>query len=273
MAYLSVETIAIRREAKGRPGQTVMKGASLAPFCCLLFHISTIWRDKVSSFVQLDMKANPLSSMETERQLRKRGFSYILGSDDAGTGSIAGPIVVASCMLLRDKIDPIEGVNDSKLVPKEDLKRIYDMITSRPEAYAWNTMIIPTQDIEEVNIPASVKDGFRRSIESLVQSFEIPLDKAYSIVDGHRSPKLAIPIKCRPWVKGDSQVYTVALSSILARYTHLEIMRELHDAFPQYGFARHNGYPTKEHIQALHSYGPCPVHRKHAKPVKRRWQE
>lgn len=225
----------------------------------------------VHPFTELSMKLAPLSRMVPEKRLLDRGFSYVLGSDESGNGCVAGPIVVSTCALIGDNIDPIDGVDDSKKLPPEERRRIYNNITSSDQnKYAWNVIIVESNEIDKTDVPTATKEALRKSVENLVAEYELPVNETYSIVDGHKTPKLSIPLKCRPWVKGDAQVYTVALASIIARCTHDDLMLEMHEQYPQYGFHENRGYPTKDHIAAIHKHGPCPIHRMTAKPVKGR---
>jgi ribonuclease HII len=125
-------------------------------------------------------------------------------------------------------------------------------------------------DIEQSNILRATMTAFRESIETLVEEHDLPCNSTYSIVDGKKSPKLAIPVACRPWVKGDAQVYTVACASVIAKVTRDALMKEAGEQFPEYGFEVNKGYPTRDHIQAIHAHGPCPLHRMSFKPLKGR---
>jgi ribonuclease HII len=236
----------------------------------LFMCVSSLIFAGVSSLVQLSMKTLPLHKMDPEKQLRKRGFTTILGSDESGNGCIAGPIVVATCGLLRDDVEPIEGVNDSKLLSHDEIQRIYDIVASNEAVYAWNIVLASQEQIDKDNVPTATKHAMRKSIENLVLDYNLDVDKTYAIVDGHKTPKLTIALKCRPWVKGDAQVYTVALASILAKHTHNNLVKEMHNMYPQYGFNQNRGYPTRDHIVAIHTHGPSPLHRLTAKPVKGR---
>lgn len=232
--------------------------------------VSSLICTGVSSLVHLSMKVQPLHHMDPEKQLRKRGFTTILGSDESGNGCIAGPIVVATCGLLRDDVEPIDGVNDSKLLSHDEVQRIYEIVASNEEIYAWNIVLASQEEIDKDDVPTATKQAMRKSIETLVLDYNLQVDKTYAIVDGHKTPKLTIALKCRPWVKGDAQVYTVALASILARHTHNKLVKEMHGMYPEYGFNHNRGYPTRDHIVAIHTHGPSPLHRLTAKPLKGR---
>jgi len=216
------------------------------------------------------MVAKSLSTRSVESDLHKRGFPFIIGSDEAGRGCIAGPVVVASCCCLSYTQPSIDGVDDSKNLSEEERRRIYHEILIQPDVYAWTVAESSNVDIEESNILKATMESFRESIEDLVTQFELPFNETYSIVDGKKTPKLSIPVPCRPYVKGDSKVYTVALASVIAKVTRDHIMINAHELFPEYGFNKHKGYPTRDHIQAIHTHGHCPLHRMSFKPLKGR---
>lgn len=218
----------------------------------------------------IHMVEKSLLTRSVESGLNKRGFRFVIGSDEAGRGCIAGPVVVASCTILSSAAIPsIQGVDDSKNLSEGERNRIYYEIVSHPEI-AWTVAQASNLDIEETNILKATMEGFRESIETLVEQNDLPFNETYSIVDGKTTPKLGVPVPCRPYVKGDSKVYTVALASIIAKVTRDRIMSDAHEKFPEYGFSKHKGYPTRDHIQAIHANGPCPLHRMSFKPLKGR---
>lgn len=241
----------------------------------LVYGVS-ITRSSSTRSIRIMMVSKSLSTRSVEAALHKRGFHFVLGSDEAGRGCIAGPVVVATCCCLKseenDDATIIEGVDDSKNLSEDERNRIYDKIMSQPNVYAWTVAEASNVDIEESNILKATMEGFRESIEALVDECDLPFNETYSIVDGKKSPKLSssTPIKCRPYVKADSKVYTVALASVIAKVTRDDIMKNAHKLFPEYGFDQHKGYPTRAHIQAIHEHGPCPLHRMSFKPLKGR---
>lgn len=220
------------------------------------------------------MVADSLSSRSVELGLRKRGFLHIIGSDEVGRGSLAGPVVAASCCIMADfKVyEPIEGLDDSKAICEETRNRIYEQIASQPEIYKWSIAARSNSQIDASNIMMATMECFRDSIEALVERESLPVDSTYGIVDGNKTPKLRRPsnISCRPFVKGDAKVYTVALASVIAKVTRDRMMMNAHELYPQYGFDKHKGYGTKEHILAIHKYGACSIHRMSFKHLKGR---
>ena len=255
------------------------------------------------------------SLLELETDLHSRGYSHIIGSDDSGgAGCIAGPVVVASCCILKpfssflsipsktSSDDPSEDclvsssemeilsqANDCKELTTEQRLEIFTIIHSHPEIFAITTAQRSPQQIDEINLTRATQEAFAESIETLVEQNNLPTekDKVYAIVDGKVSPKLYASqriqtdspdehtpfesFSVRPYVNGDANVYTVALSSIIARVKHEEVMRELNELYPEYGFANHSGYGRKDHIEALHRLGSLEgVHRMSFKQVKGR---
>jgi len=209
--------------------------------------------------------------MDVEKGLRKRDFSHILGSDESGRGCVAGPVIAATCCILQDleTYVPIEGVQDSKKLRPEDRQRIYDTIVSQPEVYAWAVAERSHADIDESNILLATMECFKDSIETVASTLGED-DAPYSIVDGKKAPKLSIKLPSRPWVKGDNEVYTVALASIIAKVTRDQMALQWQKDYPEYGFGVHKGYATAGHVEAIHKHGPCPIHRMSFKTLKGR---
>ncbi|OEU17608.1 ribonuclease H-like protein [Fragilariopsis cylindrus CCMP1102] len=214
---------------------------------------------------------------------RDRDFSYIIGSDETGRGSIAGPVVTASCSTTRTKAANDGGfgggsgnlIKDSKQLSPIDRERIYELIVNNPEQIIFTVAQRSNTEIDNTNnIVTSTMECFQESIEELTKNKLFPyILSCYSIVDGKKAPKLTtIPsFPCRPMVKADEQVITVALASIIAKVTldHMAL-EEWHSTYPEYDFQQNLGYATREHIEAIHRYGPCPLHRMTFKSLKGR---
>lgn len=208
-----------------------------------------------------------------EKGLKKdRNFFPILGSDESGRGCVAGPVVAATCAILCDDWNdytPIPDVRDSKELAPEQRQAIYDQVVASPDTYAWSVAERSHQVIDESNILLATMECFKDSIEQVVAQLSGD-HNAYSIVDGKKGPKLSIDIPSRPWVQGDKEVYSVALASIIAKVSRDRMSKEWHRLYPEYGFDVHNGYATKDHVEAIHRYGPCPIHRLSFKTLKGR---
>lgn len=186
-----------------------------------------------------------------EEELRKKGFKYICGIDEAGRGPLAGPVVVASVIMPENSM--IEGVNDSKKVSEKKREKLYDLILD--EAVSYGIGIVGQDEIDEINILNATKKGLTMSLQELTQKPDLIIVDALSKIDTLRIPYESI-------IKGDAKCYSISAASIIAKVTRDRIMREWDKVYPQYGFATHKGYGTALHIKALKENGPCPIHRK-----------
>lgn len=180
----------------------------------------------------------------------------LAGVDEAGRGPLAGPVVAAAVMLDPDR--PIDGLRDSKKLSAAARERLAEVI--RREAVAWCVAEASVEEIDRINILQATLLAMRRAVEGL----GCAPDDIW--VDGNRCPDW--PWRSQAVVKGDDRVAAIAAASILAKTDRDHFMRCLHDAHPQYGFARHMGYGTAQHLEALKAYGACPQHRRSFGPVK-----
>lgn len=180
----------------------------------------------------------------------------LAGVDEAGRGPLAGPVVAAAVMLDPDR--PIDGLRDSKKLSAAARERLAEVI--RREAVAWCVAEASVEEIDRINILQATLLAMRRAVEGL----GCAPDDIW--VDGNRCPDW--PWRSQAVVKGDDKVAAIAAASILAKTDRDHFMRCLHDAHPQYGFARHMGYGTAQHLEALKAYGACPQHRRSFGPVK-----
>lgn len=179
-----------------------------------------------------------------------QGYKYVCGIDEAGRGPLAGPVVVASCIMPRDSM--IEGVNDSKKVSEKKREKLYELITQ--EAISYSVGIVDQNEIDRVNILNATKAGLTESIKSLDVRPEIILVDALKGIDTCEIPYTSI-------IKGDAKSYSIAAASIIAKVTRDRIMRQWDELYPIYGFEKHKGYGTAAHIQAIKENGICPLHR------------
>ena len=186
-----------------------------------------------------------------EEKLRKKGFKYICGIDEAGRGPLAGPVVVASVIMPENSM--IEGVNDSKKVSEKKREKLYDLILD--EAISYGIGIVGQDEIDEINILKKKKKGLTMSLQELTQKPDLIIVDALSKIN-----TLGIPYESI--IKGDAKCYSISAASIIAKVTRDRIMREWDKVYPQYGFATHKGYGTSSHIKAIIENGPCPIHRK-----------
>lgn len=174
----------------------------------------------------------------------------VAGCDEAGRGPLAGPVVVAACIMPMDFM--IEGINDSKKLSDKERRRLYPII--KQSAISYQIAVIEREVIDEINIYQAAKRGFCQTINSL----KTPPDLVFT----DAMPGLDIIYPYESIIKGDSISYNIASASILAKVYRDDIMIEYDKIYPVYGFASHKGYPTKEHIIALKKHGPCTLHRK-----------
>lgn len=184
----------------------------------------------------------------------------VAGVDEAGRGPLAGPVVAAAVIL--DPSRPIEGLDDSKKLDAETRERLFEQIRQR--ALSWSVAEISPADIDRLNILQATLLGMKQAIESLAV---VP---ALALVDGNRAP--AVECEVRTLVGGDAIEPAISAASILAKVTRDRRMLEWHARYPGYGFDRHKGYPTPEHMRTLETLGPCEIHRRSFAPVRNAMQ-
>jgi ribonuclease HII len=185
-----------------------------------------------------------------DESLREKGFSLIAGIDEAGRGPLAGPVVAAAVVLqtgLR-----IDGLRDSKKVPEKERESLFLQIINA--AVNVGIGIVDHNDIDRLNILRATKYAMQLAVENL------SLQPDLLIIDAVKLPSVSIR-QLTPF-KGESVSASVAAASIIAKYTRDKVMLDYHLLYPQYNFRKHKGYSTKEHIEKLQEYGPCPIHRK-----------
>ena len=188
---------------------------------------------------------------EIEKDLIKKGFKNICGIDEAGRGPLAGPVVVAGVIMPEDSM--IEGVNDSKKVSEKKRELLYDKIIE--EAISYSIAVIGQDVIDDINILNATKEG----VTKVVEGFDVKPDLILVDALEHINTK-GIPYE--PIIKGDAKCYSIAAASILAKVTRDRIMRQWDEIYPEYGFAKHKGYGTKAHMEAISEYGLTPIHRR-----------
>jgi ribonuclease HII len=179
----------------------------------------------------------------------------VAGVDEAGRGPLAGPVVAAAVILNPDA--PIDGLADSKVLSA--VRREVLAAAIRGRALAWCVALADVAEIDGLNILGATMLAMRRAVEGLAPS----PDEA--LIDGNRCPPLAC--RARAIVKGDRDVASISAASILAKTARDAMLIELDARYPAYGFARHKGYPTPDHLAALARFGPCPAHRRSFAPV------
>lgn len=184
-------------------------------------------------------------------------MSMICGTDEAGRGPIAGPVVAAAVIL--DPQQPIEGITDSKKLSAKKRELLSEEI--KQKALYWAIAQCEADEIDRLNILQASLLAMQRAVEAL------PVQPSKVLVDGNKLPKLSVPAEAL--VGGDSLEACIGAASILAKVERDRQMQEWHAIYPEYDFAKHKAYPTKMHLEALERYGACPVHRKSFAPVAR----
>lgn len=177
-------------------------------------------------------------------------IEYIAGTDEAGRGPLAGPVVAAAVILPNNFYD--ERIDDSKKLSAHLREELFDVIRKNALSYAYT--IISQNKIDEINILKASLLAMKRSVQKLKLQPDIIL------VDGNKS--FVYDAKVIPIIKGDSKSLSIASASIIAKVVRDKIMMKLAKDYPQYGWDRNKGYPTKEHIEAILRYGACKIHRK-----------
>ncbi len=183
-------------------------------------------------------------------------MKLLAGCDEVGRGPLVGDVVAASVIL--DPNIHIKGLADSKKLSEKKRDALYLQIIEQAQSFAYGRC--SAQEIDQINILQASMLAMKRSIENL------DLTPNMVLVDGNRCPDITLP--CQAIVKGDAKVAAISAASIIAKVVRDKEMYELHEKHPEYGFDRHKGYPTKDHMLALEKYGPLPCHRKSFKPVR-----
>lgn len=187
-----------------------------------------------------------------ESLLIEAGITPLAGVDEAGRGACAGPLVIASVVLADPFAPELAKVRDSKDVSEAEREKLFDLVTS--VALSISVITVPAAEVDSRGVHAANLDGMRRAVQGL------SVTPSYVLTDGYAIEGLAIP-NVAVW-KGDQVVTCISAASIIAKVTRDRAMRELDITFPDYGFAKHKGYITKVHTEALQEHGPCIEHRR-----------
>jgi ribonuclease HII len=187
-----------------------------------------------------------------ESLLIEAGITPLAGVDEAGRGACAGPLVIASVVLADPFAPELAKVRDSKDVSEAEREKLFDLVTSA--ALSISVITVPAAEVDSRGVHAANLDGMRRAVQGL------SVTPNYVLTDGYAIEGLAIP-NVAVW-KGDQVVTCISAASIIAKVTRDRAMRDLDTEFPCYGFAKHKGYITKVHTEALQEHGPCIEHRR-----------
>lgn len=191
-----------------------------------------------------------MPNFDFENEKYAQGYTAVCGCDEAGRGPLCGPVVAAAVILPRDC--EIEGLNDSKKLTEKKREALFDVIKEKAIAYAIAEA--SPEEIDEINILNASMLAMRRAVEAL------PHPADFALIDGNCSRGFNIPTETV--VKGDAKSASIAAASILAKVTRDRGCIELDKQYPEYNIAKHKGYPTKDHMDAVRKYGAPPIYRK-----------
>lgn len=192
--------------------------------------------------------------LKFETEAYSHGKKIIIGLDEAGRGPMAGPLVVGAVIFPKGYYN--ENINDSKKLTEKKREALYDLIIEN--ALAYQIEVIDVDEVDQFNVYQASKIGMLRAIE------HISITPDYALTD---AMPLGSAIEHQAIIKGDALSMSIGAASILAKVTRDRIMKEYDCLYPEYGFAKHKGYPTKQHKEALKVYGVTPIHRKTFQPV------
>lgn len=190
-----------------------------------------------------------MPDFSVEKELSEQGYKSICGIDEAGRGPLCGPVVAAACILPLGL--EIPGLNDSKKLTEKKRDALFDIICENAVSYCIASASV--EEINELNILEADMLAMRRAVEGL----SVPAD--FAIIDGNVTRGFDVPSKAI--VHGDAISQSIAAASILAKVTRDRMCIELDRQYPQYGIAKHKGYGTKAHMEALRKFGPAPIYR------------
>jgi len=195
-------------------------------------------------------KSRLLELAQYEQKWYQKGLEIIAGIDEAGRGPLAGPVVASAVILPKGLL--IEGVNDSKKLSEAKREKLYDVIIK--EALSWGVGIVDNNTVDEINILNAAKKAMKIAVQQLKQKPQVLL------IDAER---IDIPeIIQEPIIKGDAKSISIAAASIIAKVTRDRMIVEYDKKYPGYGFAKHKGYGTAEHMEAIRRNGLCEIHRR-----------
>ncbi|MFA5689573.1 MAG: ribonuclease HII [Kiritimatiellales bacterium] len=204
-----------------------------------------------------------MDMLHYEKEAWKSGLFFVAGIDEAGRGPLAGPVVAAAVAFDREPLESggaeqFAGLTDSKTLTEKRRNVFFEKLQICSFAHI-GCAIISAEIIDDMNILQATWRGMAAAVAKIIPAPQLAL------VDGN--PVRGLPCKSKSIVKGDAQSLSISAASIIAKVTRDRIMLELDAQFPEYGFARHKGYGTADHLAALYKYGPAPCHRKTFRPV------
>lgn len=196
-----------------------------------------------------------LNLYEFDRVFFEEGARLLCGIDEAGRGPLAGPVAAAAAVFPEGVV--VEGVADSKTLTPEKRERLFEEIMSQAAGAAVG--IVSAEEIDRINILAATHLAAGRALEAITVKPDLIITDFLKLKDA--------PAPVRFFVRGDARSHAIAAASILAKVTRDRIMMKYHEEYPMYHFAQNKGYGTREHLEALRKWGPCPIHRRTFKRV------
>jgi ribonuclease HII len=205
-----------------------------------------------------------LDRFKFERKLLQEGLTRIAGTDEAGRGPLAGPVVAAAVIFPQGWVveglpRKFRGLNDSKQLTEEEREKFYRLLTTIPEI-RFGVSVVSVETIDAINILQASLRGMNEALAQLDPGPE------HTLVDGNHISSLKHPQTAV--VDGDARSFSIAAASVIAKVTRDRMMVELAREYPSYGFEEHKGYGTPRHLEALGKHGPCPIHRRSFAPVR-----
>lgn len=202
--------------------------------------------------------------LELERELWAKGFTRVAGVDEAGRGPLAGCVMTAAVIINQNNAETLfdsqlSELTDSKQLTEKTREGYFRILTSHP-AVLYSIAQANVEEIDRLNIRQATHLAMKRALNGLTE----PADAA--LIDGRDTPALTIP--GHAIIKGDSKSMLIAAASVLAKVSRDRLMAEYDRTYPEYGFAQHKGYGTKQHLEAIKQHGPCPIHRTSFAPVR-----
>ena len=199
---------------------------------------------------KVDLKEKYETMSEYEKEARSKGIVLVAGMDEAGRGPLAGPVVAAAVILNPE--NPISGGDDSKKLSPQ--KRAALKAEIEEKAISVGVGVVDVETIDSINILEATKLAMKKAVAALDPQPELLLIDAVQLKD--------LPIAQQPIIKGDALSVSIAAASIIAKETRDEMLKAYDELYPEYGFASHKGYGTKQHMDAIRNLGPLPIHRK-----------
>jgi len=223
-------------------------------------------------------------NFKEEKILWEKGFKYVAGIDEVGRGPLAGPVVAGAVLIMnyeaRSMKNELRGVKDSKQLSEKQREKLFEKLVNHKDV-KWGVGIASEKIIDKINILEATKLAMAKAIKDLgIKVDYLLIDGNFSLADklflrgeplcGAPSSRKSLSARLLPQksiIKGDQKVFSISVASIIAKVTRDRLMQKLHKKYPQYGFDKHKGYGTKQHLDAIKKHGPCKIHRKTFYPI------